>query len=367
MSHELRTPLNAILGFAQVLQMHALPVAQKEIVRDIHDAGKHLFALINEVLDISRIETDGLPLSIEPIELQEVARASINLIAPLAAGRSIRIVSELEGCAHHAAADRQRLSQCLLNLLSNAVKYNRDAGTITVSCEEAEGNRLRIKVADTGVGIAADKLGRLFTPFDRLGAETTGVEGTGLGLALTKRLVEAMHGSINFENTEEAGSTFCIELPRAVSPLTRLAETGELHIPQTVPPYGDYTVLYIEDNLQNLKVIQLVLAQRPGVKMLSAMQGSIGLELASRHHLDLILLDLNLPDLPGTEVLHRLQANLTTRDVPVIVLSADATQGQITRLLQAGARHYLTKPLDVRQFLNLLDEILMSTEAKNEK
>lgn len=365
MSHELRTPLNGILGFAQVLQMHTLPPAQKEIVNDIHDAGKHLFALINEVLDISRIETDGLSFSIEPVELREVARASINLIAPSAVARNIRIVSELEGCAHHVSADRQRLSQCLLNLLSNAVKYNRDGGTITVCCEDADENCILIKIVDTGVGIPPDKITRLFTPFDRLGAETTGVEGTGLGLALTKRLVEAMNGILHFESTEEAGSTFSIELPRADSPLAQLAKTGELDLEEISPSDGNHTVLYIEDNLQNLKVIQLVLAQRPGVKMLSAMQGGIGLELATRHHPDIILLDLNLPDLPGAEVLRRLRENPATRDVPVIVLSADATPGQITRLLQAGARDYLTKPLDVRQFLEVLDELLAGTEVKS--
>jgi CheY-like chemotaxis protein/anti-sigma regulatory factor (Ser/Thr protein kinase) len=256
-------------------------------------------------------------------------------------------------------ADRQRLVQVLLNLLSNAVKYNREGGTVMIACEEAPGERLWIVVQDTGPGIPPEKLDRLFVPFDRLDAETSGIEGTGLGLALSKALVEAMNGSVHVRSEAGAGSAFAVELARNESPATRHERTGAAaSTTETGSPATRRIVLYIEDNLPNLELVEQILARWPGVGIVPAMQGRLGVELARRHHPDLVLLDVHLPDMSGTDVLSALQADPLTRDIPVIVISADATPGQIARLRAGGAREYLTKPLDVARFLAIVGGIL---------
>ncbi len=358
MSHELRTPLNAILGFAQLLQLEAQAPEQRESVEHILKGGRHLLDLINEVLDISRIETGRLYLSPEPVPVGDLLREACDLIAPLATGRGIRVRLEAAAADRHVDADRQRLKQVLLNLLANAVKYNRDGGAVTAACEAAPGDRLRIRVSDTGPGIPPALLERLFMPFDRLGAEQSGVEGTGLGLALTKRLVEAMGGAVGVESALGQGSTFWVELPLAPSPVERLEGAPTEALAAAGAPGPAATVLYIEDNLSNLRLIECVLAHRPQVRLLPAMQGRLGLDLAREYRPALILLDLHLPDLPGHEVLRHLQGDARTRDIPVIVISADATPGQVERLKATGARAYLTKPVDVKQLLALLDEAL---------
>ena len=357
MSHELRTPLNGILGFSQILQMEPLAPAHRAIVDDVYVAGRRLLALINEVLDISRVEAGALPLSIEPVPLHEVARESLALIAPLAARRHLQVANELDDRSPaYVLADRQRLGQVFLNLLSNAVKYNADGGRLTVAAEATPDGRVRVRVTDTGPGIPAELMGRLFTPFDRLGAERNGVEGTGLGLALSKRLVEVMGGSMEADSQAGRGSTFGFVLPAAAPPPAALS-AADLPGPAD-PPAGHHTVLYVEDNLANYRVIELALAHRPRVKLLAALHGGLGLELAAQHRPDLILLDLHLPDMPGREVLRRLKDDPATRDIPVVVLSADATTSQIARLRLAGVREYLTKPLDVRHFFRVLDDAL---------
>jgi CheY-like chemotaxis protein/anti-sigma regulatory factor (Ser/Thr protein kinase) len=253
-------------------------------------------------------------------------------------------------------ADRQRLQQVLLNLLSNAVKYNREGGSVAVSSTETTAARVRIAVSDTGRGIPPAMLERLFTPFDRLGAEEAGIEGTGLGLALSKRLVEAMSGALVVESRTGKGTTFIVELARAETPTVLAADAVERRA-ETEPPKTRGTVLYIEDNLANLRLFERIVARRPGLALLSAMQGSRGLELARDHRPGAIFLDLHLPDLPGGEVLARLRGDRRTREIPVVILSADATPGQTTRLLAQGARAYLAKPIDVSELLALLDEI----------
>ena len=368
MSHELRTPLNAILGFAQLLEMDALGEEQQDSVEHILKAGRHLLTLINEVLDIARIEAGRLALSLEPVNVAEIVREAHALISPLAAGRTVHLDGDAAdnggdagGCDQYILADRQRIKQVLLNLLSNAVKYTRPGDTIVLACWEGAPGRLRIAVRDTGPGIAADKLDRLFTPFERLGAEQTGVEGTGIGLALSMRLVEAMGGTIEVRSTVDPvdhGSVFTVELPLANAPVARLEPArASADIPM-IEPATTRTVLYIEDNLPNLQLIERILAARRGVTLLSALQGRLGLELAHLHLPDLILLDLHLPDISGTEVLRRLRDDPATRDIPVVVISADATSGQIDRLTSAGAYAYLTKPFDVRQLLGIVDDIL---------
>jgi CheY-like chemotaxis protein len=245
----------------------------------------------------------------------------------------------------------------LLNLLSNAVKYNAAGGSVRVSCDEVTGARLRIGVTDTGSGIAPEKLERLFTPFDRLGAEEGEIEGTGLGLALSKHLVEAMGGTLHVETRLGVGSTFGVDLPITSAPIAAL-EPEEPAQAAGAAPTRQLLVLYVEDNLSNLRLVERVVARRPRVKLISAMQGRVGLDLAREHQPDLVLLDRHLPDLTGDDVLRHLLEDERTRAIPVVMLSADASPGQVQRLLEAGARDYLTKPLDVLKLLALLDETI---------
>ncbi len=359
MSHELRTPLNAILGFAQLLEMDSLGHEQRESVQHILKGGQHLLDLINEVLDVARIETGRLVLSPEPVAVRDVVQESLELIAPLAAQRQVRITAPAQANPGHVMADRQRLKQVLLNLLSNAVKYNRQGGSVTLTCEETAQGRLRISVRDTGPGISPEKLSRLFIPFDRLGAERTGVDGTGIGLALSKGLVQLLGGEIGVESAANRGSTFWVEFPLVESPVERYERLREdIPAPTAVGAGHARTVLYIEDNLVNLELLQRILAHRPGVKLLSAMQGRLGLDLAGQHHPDLILLDMHLPDITGDEILRRLHDTHETSRIPVVVISADATPGQGDRLLALGACAYMPKPLDVKKLGTLLDEML---------
>ena len=357
MSHELRTPLNAILGFAQLLEMDDLAPHQRENVAPILTGGHHLLKLINEVLDISRIESGRIQLSPEPVPVQEVLRETLDLVRPLAADAHVEVREEPFE-ERHVAADRQRLKQVLLNLLSNAVKYNRSGGTVTVSCGESGTGRLRISVIDTGPGISPEMRERLFVPFDRLGAERQGIEGTGLGLVLSRRLVEAMGGTLGVDSAVGQGSTFWVDLALVEAPAGQPGREHEVTVPRQERWEPAATVLYVEDNLSNFTLIERALAAHRNVKLLPAMQGRIGLDLAREHHPDLILLDLHLPDIDGDEVLARLRAELETREIPVIVISADATQGQIERLRAAGAREYLTKPLDIVEFLKAVDDVL---------
>ncbi len=363
MSHELRTPLNAILGFGQLLEKQVPTDVQRTRVGYITSAGRHLLNLINEVLDISRIEADRLQLSPEPVCLAEALPEAIELIRPLAAERSIKLLmsSPLDP-EWFVMADKQRFKQVLLNLMSNAVKYTPIRGKVSISCDASGKNSLRVAVTDTGSGIAADKLARLFTPFDRLGAEYSSVEGTGLGLALSQRLMHAMGGSISATSKLGRGSTFWIELPWADSSLA--AGRAELLEQQERRVFDSKRkILYIEDNLSNLTLIEEILREQPEIELLSAMQGQLGLDLARKHLPNLILLDLHLPDLPGWEVLSRLRSQEDTRDIPVVIISADATNRQIEQLMATGARAYLTKPLDVNEFFRVLEETTFKSAA----
>jgi PAS domain S-box-containing protein len=357
MSHELRTPLNAVLGFGQMLQMDTLDTRQAEYVEQILRGGRHLLDLIDEVLDISKIEIGAVAISVEPVSVAEVATESVGLLEPLAEAARIHLRSTIpETDLAHVMADHQRLRQVLVNFLSNAIKYTAPGSTATVSASEAGPGWLRIAVTDDGPGITPDLVGRLFQPFERIGAEQTAIEGTGLGLAHSKALTERMGGRIGVDSTPESGSTFWLEL--------RLAELGAA-LPESFDsgPLPDHppivgTLLYVEDNAANLRLVERALERRPGVRFLSAMLGRVGLELAREHHPDLIVLDLNLPDIGGDKVLAALRAEPLTRGIPVLVLSADATQRQRERLLALGARAYLTKPLDLRAFLSTLDRLL---------
>ena len=359
MSHELRTPLNAVLGFGQLLQLEELGPEQRENVDQIVRAGTHLLELIDEVLDISRMESGQLRLSLEPVRVGDVVAEAVGMVAPLAAARGVRLLVDRSRSEDHVRADRQRLRQVMLNLLVNGVKYNREGGRVTVSCTEAPGGRLRLVVADTGIGVAASNLARLFQPFERLDAEDTGVEGTGLGLALAKQLVEAMGGVIGVESDVGMGSSFWVDLAMAGPSVgTAGATTGPLAARDLAPSVATgpaRRVLYVEDNLSNIKLVERIVARRPQVELLVAMQGSVGLDLARQHHPSLVLLDLHLPDMAGEEVLRHLVADPRTSTIPVVVLSADATPGQVQRLRAEGAADYLTKPIDIPRLLAILD------------
>lgn len=364
MSHELRTPLNSILGFGQLLDRQAPTETQRPRVRYILSAGRHLLNLINEVLDISRIEAGTLQLSVEPVCLEEAIGEAVDLMRPLAAERTITLTANCSlETTTYVLADRQRLKQIFLNLLSNAVKYTAVQGSVTVSFSKSGTDLTRISVRDTGAGIPVEKIARLFTPFDRLGAEQSAVEGTGLGLALCQRLVHAMHGSIGVNSTLGNGSTFWLDLPQSKSPLQTLADSRSASTTELQIAEDSRRILYIEDNFSNVTLVDQMLAERPAIELMTAMQGRVGLELARQHTPDLILLDLHLPDIPGWQVLAQLKADQLTRGIPVVVISADATSPQIKRLLSAGARAYLTKPLDIPEFFRVIDEALAPAEA----
>jgi signal transduction histidine kinase/response regulator RpfG family c-di-GMP phosphodiesterase len=363
MSHELRTPLNSILGFAQLLTLTNLAAEHLENVQQILKGGYHLLELINEVLDLARVEAGRLSLSIEPVQVKSAVKEALDLVRPIANLQNIKLSVDFSASAdrYYVQADRQRLKQVLLNLLSNAIKFNGSNGMVVMRFEPAQNDRLRIEVADTGCGIDEEGLKRIFTPFERLGADRNAVGGTGLGLALSKRMIEAMGGSIGVESTVGIGSRFYCELL-----LVESAAEPSLDPPfhATLTALGQATsyqgtILYIEDNVSNIRLMQKILAPYTGVRLLEAMQGKSGLELAALHTPDWILLDLQLPDMGGEDVLHALRQDPRTQTIPVTILSADATPGQIDRLQAAGACQYLTKPLDVRQLIGLLEATLL--------
>ncbi len=366
MSHELRTPLNAILGFGQILNKEALSPLSKESIGYILKGGRHLLDLINEVLDIARVESGRLELSLEPVALDDVIPEVCALVQPLAAERSIQLEENTATLGNnYILADRQRLKQVLLNLLSNAIKYNRQGGQVEISCQQRPDGWATIAVRDTGQGISPQNLQKLFTPFERLGASTSEIEGSGLGLVLSQRLVTAMGGTLSVKSVLGQGTIFTVELVETDSPEEQLAK-----LPQGIQQLNtshenqlSFSVLCIEDNPGHIRLLEVIFQGRPEVTLLTAMEGNVGLELARQHEPDLILLDLNLPDMHGKEVLARLQQSAITRDIPVVVISADATPNQVERLLNAGAKACLTKPLDVDQFLYTLDQFLKQTAA----
>ena len=364
MSHELRTPLNSILGFAQLLELENLDDQANDNVYHILKGGYHLLDLINEILDLARIESGRITLSPEPVGVRDALTDSIELVGPLAVEKQVTLNPEIAlKCNHHVHADRQRLKQVLLNLLSNAIKFNRRGGSVMLSCEETSPGKLRIYVSDTGSGISPEGLKKIFTPFERLEADSSDAGGTGLGLALSKRLIEAMGGTIGVESAPGFGSKFFIELAMIEDPAAVLEiEPAATVLVDAETDTRRGTVLYIEDNPSNLRLIERIFAQRPSVRLLSAMHGNLGLDLADLHTPDWILLDLHLPDISGEEVLRRLRANPRTQRIPITILSADATAGQISRLLEAGARDYLTKPLDVRKLIDLLETTIPCSE-----
>lgn len=362
MSHELRTPMNAILGFAQLLECDdELTADQRDNANEILKAGRHLLTLINEVLDLARIEAGRIDLSLEPVLLREAVEDCRQLVQPLAAARGLALEVELPEAAV-VRADRTRLKQVLLNLLSNAVKYNRDGGSVRLSASPA-GDMLRVAVADTGTGIRAERLGELFEPFNRLGAEQSAVEGTGIGLSITRRLMELMGGRIGAESEPGVGSTFWIELVAdtgrpvggpAVPDALRAALAAAEHAAR---------ILCIDDNPVNLKLVAQLLARRPRLRLSSAHTPQLGIELARAHRPELILLDINMPGMDGYAVLRLLKEDPRLSAIPVIAVTANALPRDIERGRAAGFADYLIKPLMLDGFLAAIDACLQTGAA----
>jgi signal transduction histidine kinase/PAS domain-containing protein len=361
MSHELRTPLNAILGFCQLLEMEELTPDQNEFVRQVGQGGAHLLNLINEVLEIARIEAGRLSLSLEAVSPGLSVRQAMELVAPLAVKRGITMRQiESDHWNQELYADRGRLHEILLNYLSNAVKYNREGGQISISCLPGDEGFLRLSVADTGNGIAPDYLPRLFHAFDRLDADSTSIEGTGLGLALVRNLAEAMGGRVGVHSETGRGSVFWTELPLWHGGSEILTEAHEMITERSPVPLAALsgTVLSIEDNHANRQLIEGVLSRYPQIEVVSAVTGQQGLEVARRTGPDVILLDLDLPDIHGFDVLKQLTKDPGLRLVPVVIVSADATQTVQQQAQTLGAFAYLTKPLEVRALVDVLGEAL---------
>ena len=362
MSHELRTPLNAILGFGQLLEEEDLSEDNLESVAHIVKAGRHLTGLINEILDIARIESGRQNLSPEPVVVCDVLEDAWSLMRPLAAERDIQLKYGIPvECNVYILADLQRLKQVLLNLMSNAVKYNHDGGSVELYCSEIREGFVRISVTDSGPGIATENFERVFEPFERLTADQRGIEGSGIGLALSKALIEAMGGILNLDSKIGEGSTFWIEFPlidevvekdHAKEAKVEVAGTSE--VARSEPA----RLLYIEDNVANLRLVEVALSSRPYIELIAAMEGTLGIDLALRHKPDMILLDLHLPGLMGDQVLARLKSHPETQQIPVVIISADATKRQIQKLLSGGAHAYLTKPFNIKELLHTVDTVL---------
>jgi CheY-like chemotaxis protein len=334
--------------------------SELEMIGYIVKSGGYLLELINEVLDISRVESGTIGVSLELVALDELVAECRAVVSLDAAAAGVAIIDEC-GAIGVVRGDRKHLTQVLVNLLSNAIKYNHPGGTVTLSGDQHAG-RVRLRVTDTGAGVAPELHERLFAPFDRLDAESKGIEGTGLGLALSKGLMEAIGGSLGVESEPGVGSTFWMELPLA----TRSTSFTDVESDVSTPSSNALrlaTVLYVEDNVGNVRLLERLMVHRPNVRLITALQGGLGLELALQHRPELILLDVHMPDLSGYEVLQRLRADPRTASIPVVMLSADASYEQIQRFRDAGARDYLTKPLDLQAFLSQLDAYLRENET----
>lgn len=357
MSHELRTPLAAILGFADLLLVRAQQPDDIEGLTAILQAAEHLVGLVNDVLDIARIESGKELLSVEPVDVNAVLEECVALMRPRAEARHIRLETRIAGVAGAMVlADRQRLVQVLLNLISNAVKYDREHGRVTVAASLQDEGHLRIAVHDTGPGISAEGINRLFQPFERLGAERGDVQGTGLGLALTKQLVELMGGHVGVEQGRPQGAVFWIELPRRIPPAVELHGEARAETPVAAAATSPRTILYIEDNAANRNVVAGMIALRPELRLITANDGAAGLLAAQEHCPDLVLLDVQLPDMDAAHVLASLRTLPGMDQVPVIALSADATSWQRERMLAAGVSAYVTKPVRPAKLLKAIDE-----------
>lgn len=355
MSHELRTPLNAILGFTQLLELDQLGEDADQSLEQIHRAGTHLLELINDVLDIARIEAGRMDLATESVSVRGVVTTVFELLQPEADRQDVTLAIDGPGDVL-VRADRQRLTQLVLNLVSNAVKYNRRGGSVTANWE-VSGGTVSLSITDTGIGIAPDQLELAFVPFERLGADLLGIDGTGVGLTLSRALAERMGGILTAISERGSGSTFTVELPRAELPAPS-SDAGEpLNDSRPATAASALRILCIDDNVSNVALMQRVLSRVPNVELLFAGDAALGLELARAHRPHLVLLDLYLPDSAGDDVLREIRHDSALQQTRVAMLSADATERTIRRLLDQGADHYLTKPIDVLELYRLIESV----------
>lgn len=370
MSHELRTPLNAILGFAQLIEAGDPPPTsgQKTRVDQILKAGWYLLELVNEILDLAVIESGSVSMTLEPLRLSEVLDDCQAMIEPLAQASDITVTYCLPDNPCWVQADRMHLKQVLVNLISNAIKYNQFNGSVEVTCSTGEYGRMRISIRDSGQGLSTEKLGQLFQPFNRLGQETGNVKGTGIGLVVSKRLVELMDGEIGVSSTVGEGSVFWIEFKLAqCTPAFANATTSDLRERADSAPLRNdiiqHTLLYVEDNLQNLQLVEALIARRPQLRLLTARDGPSGIALAHRYQPAIILMDISLPGMSGLQALNRLRQDPATKHIPVLALSANAMASDIEKGMAAGFFHYITKPIKIDSFMEVLDQALAFSEA----
>jgi PAS domain S-box-containing protein len=369
MSHELRSPLNAILGFAQLMESDSPPPtpAQNQNIAQILRAGWHLLKLIDEILDLAKIESGQVPVSREPVSLAEVMLECQGMIEPQAQERDIHVTFPQFDIPYFVQADRTRVKQVLVNLLSNAIKYNIKQGTVEVECIERTPGRIRVSIRDTGAGLDPEQLAQLFQPFNRLGQEAGGEEGTGIGLVVAKQLVELMGGVIGVESTVGVGSVFWFELLSVAEP--RLSMEGG-DAAASAQPHAQrraqlHTLLYVEDNPANLELVEQLIARSSDMHLLCAVNGNSGIELARANRPDVILMDINLPDIDGFEALRILRSDPATAHIPVVAISANAMPSDIEKGLSAGFLRYITKPIKVNEFMDTLDAVLGFAERES--
>jgi PAS domain S-box-containing protein len=365
MSHDLRTPLNAVMGFSELLQLNRAAMALPDVasqVRHIHDAGKHLLAMIDEVLDLTRVESGEVQVAMERLALGALLDGCMTLVAPFAAARGVTLQGPAPGPDQDVLGDPTRLRQVLMNLFSNAVKYNREGGSVEVQVH-GDADRVAIAVRDTGPGLAPEQVGQLFQPFNRLGAERRGIEGTGLGLVIAKQLVEAMGGTLEAQSTPGAGSVFTVHLQRAnggaapAEPVPAGVQPG-----QASPDARPFVVLYVEDNPVNVAVMCAALALRDHVRVEVACDGQSGLDMARELRPDLVLLDMDLPVMDGPEVLRHLQSDPALARIPCVAVSANAMDVDIKQALAAGFTDYIVKPFAMKRLLAVLDGFMAARQ-----
>ena len=366
MSHELRTPLNAILGFAQILTSDSLPTTlaqKKEFANHVLKSGRHLLTLINEILDLAKVESGTVTLSMEPVALDEILAECRGMVEPMGRPRNVRMLFP-ESTGAVLLADRTRLKQVLLNLLSNAVKYNREMGAVVFSCTSVGPNRVRLSVQDTGQGLTPEQVNGLFQPFNRLGQENGTEEGTGIGLVVTQRLIELMNGTIGVSSSVGVGTIFWIELNLTEPARSALPSASVVALERREPasrgasPTPTHTLLYVEDNPANLKLVQEIVGFRSDLQLLTAPDAHLGIDMAKAHLPRLILMDVNLPGMSGIDALAELRRDPATSHIPVLALTANAMPRDIERGMDAGFYRYLTKPINIDEFNHAIDATL---------
>jgi PAS domain S-box-containing protein len=369
MSHELRTPLNAILGFAQLMELASPPpaAAQAKRIAQILQAGWYLLSLINEILDLAVIESGKLSLSKESVSLSELMSECQTMMEPQALQHGVQMSFPRLNNPIFVSADRTRLKQIIVNLISNAIKYNKEHGTVVIECMVSGPKRIRLSIKDTGAGLPPEKLAQLFQPFNRLGQEAAGVAGTGIGLVVSKRLAELMGGVLGVESTVGVGSVFWCELGLGEPPKTLVpnGEASTLVLPEALPGAPWRTLLYVEDNPANMQLVEEVIAEVSGLRLITAADGTLGIELARASQPQVILMDINLPGISGIKALKILRGDPVTAHIPVIALSANAMPRDIEKGLEAGFFRYLTKPIKIAEFMNTLNAALKFADEQS--